>query len=83
MFNFRLYFNMMKQKAGQCAGAIWKALNGTEGTTAKEIKKIITKSEDKIKMTDKELFLGFGWLLKEDKISIQELEEGELFVKLL
>jgi hypothetical protein len=74
---------MLKQKADQCAGIIWKALNGTEGLTAKEIKKVAAKSEDKIKLTDKDLFLGFGWLLKEDKISVQEVEEGELFVKLI
>jgi hypothetical protein len=74
---------MLKRKAGECAGAIWKALNGTEGMTAKELKKAVAKSEEPIKLTDKDLFLGFGWLLKEDKISIVEVEEGELFVKLI
>ncbi|KAA6330357.1 hypothetical protein EZS27_020928 [termite gut metagenome] len=73
---------MLKEKAGEYAGAIWKALNGTEGLTAKEIKKVATKSEEKAKLTDKDLYLGFGWLLKENKISIQETEDGELFVKL-
>ena len=33
------------------------------------------------KLVDKDLFLGLGWLLREDKISTQEVE-GELFVKL-
>ncbi|KAA6336525.1 hypothetical protein EZS27_015322 [termite gut metagenome] len=74
---------MLKEKAGASAGAIWKALNGTEGLTAKEIKKVVAKSEEKLKLTDKDLYLGFGWLLKEDKISIQEVEDGELFVKLI
>ncbi|KAA6300089.1 MAG: hypothetical protein EZS26_003771 [Candidatus Ordinivivax streblomastigis] len=74
---------MLKRKAGECAGAIWKALNGTEGMTAKELKKVVAKSEEPIKLTDKDLFLGFGWLLKEDKISVVEVEEGELFVKLI
>lgn len=73
----------MKQEAGKFAGAIWKALNGTEGMTVKEIKKAAAKSEEKIKMTDKDVFLGFGWLLKEDKISIQETAEGEILVKLM
>ncbi|KAA6307053.1 hypothetical protein EZS27_041282 [termite gut metagenome] len=74
---------MLKEKAGASAGAIWKALNGTEGLTAKEIKKVAAKSEEKLKLTDKDLYLGFGWLLKEDKISIQEVEDGELFVQLI
>ncbi|KAA6316846.1 hypothetical protein EZS27_032904 [termite gut metagenome] len=74
---------MLKEKAGESAGAIWKALNGTEGLTAKEIKKEAAKSEEKLKLTDKDLYLGFGWLLKEDKILIRETEDGELFVKLI
>ena len=30
---------MLKEKAGEIAGKIWNALNGTEGLTAKQIKK--------------------------------------------
>ena len=29
---------MLKEKAGEIAGKIWVALNGTEGLTAKQIK---------------------------------------------
>lgn len=65
---------MLKEKAGKVAGQIWNALNGTEGLTHKQIKKAT-------KLTDKDLFLGMGWLLREDKISTSEVE-GELFVKL-
>ena len=65
---------MLKEKAGVNAGRIWNALNETEGLTAKQIKKAT-------KLIDKELYLGLGWLLKEEKISTQEVE-GELFVKL-
>lgn len=66
---------MLKEKAGEIAGKIWNALNGTEGLTAKQIKKAT-------KLVDKDLFLGLlGWLLREDKISTQEIE-GELFVTL-
>ncbi len=65
---------MLKEKAGENAGKIWNALNGTEGLTAKQIKKAT-------KLIDKDLYLGFGWLLREDKISVEEVE-GELFVKL-
>jgi hypothetical protein len=74
---------MLKQKAGEYAGAIWKTLNGTDGMTTKELKKNTTKLEEKIKLTDKDLFLGLGWLLREEKISVQELEDGELFVTLI
>jgi hypothetical protein len=74
---------MLKQKAGEYAGAIWNALNGTDGMTAKELKKNTAKLEEKSKLTDKDLFLGLGWLLREEKISVQELEDGELFVKLI
>ncbi|MEG1546391.1 MAG: winged helix-turn-helix domain-containing protein [Bacteroides sp.] len=65
---------MLKEKAGIVAGQIWTALNGTEGLSAKQIKKVT-------KLVDKDLFLGLGWLLREDKVSTKEIE-GELFVEL-
>lgn len=65
---------MLKEKAGMIAGEIWNALNGTEGLTVKEIKKAT-------KLKEKELFLGLGWLLREDKIFTSETEE-DVFVKL-
>lgn len=65
---------MLKEKAGLVAGQIWAALNETEGLTAKQIKKVT-------KLVDKDLFLGLGWLLREEKISTQEVE-GDLFVRL-
>ncbi|MBP1614140.1 MAG: hypothetical protein H6Q13_1588 [Bacteroidetes bacterium] len=65
---------MLKEKAGIIAGKIWNALNENEGLTAKELKKAT-------KLVDKDLFLGLGWLLREDKISTTEVGE-ELFVKL-
>lgn len=66
---------MLKSKAGQMAGKIWTALNGTEGLTHKQIKKAT-------KLVDKDFFLGLGWLLREDKVSAEEVD-GELFVKLI
>ena len=66
---------MLKEKAGVIAGTIWNALNETEGTTAKQLKKAT-------KLVDKDLFLGLGWLLREDKVSVEEVE-GELFIKLI
>lgn len=65
---------MLKEKAGVIAGSIWSALNETEGLTAKQLKKAT-------KLVDKDLFLGLGWLLREGKVSTQEID-GELFVKL-
>ena len=65
---------MLKEKAGEIAAKIWNALDGTEGLTAKQIKKVT-------KLVDKDLFLGLGWLLREDKVSTQEID-GELFIKL-
>ena len=66
---------MFKEKAGEIAGKIWTALNETEGMTAKQLKKAT-------KLVDKDLFLGLGWLLREDKISVEEVE-GELFIQLI
>lgn len=65
---------MLKERAGIIAGQIWNALNGTEGLTVKQIKKAT-------KLVDKDLYLGFGWLLREDKVSIKEIE-NDLFVAL-
>ena len=66
---------MLKEKAGVLAGQIWEALNGTEGLTQKNLKKAA-----KIK-ADKDLFLGLGWLLREEKIETSEVN-GELVIKL-
>ena len=66
----------MKEKAGALAGQIWEALHGTEGLTQKQIKKVA-----KVK-ADKDFFLGMGWLLREDKVAVSEVE-GEIFVKLV
>ena len=38
--------------------------------------------EKATKLVDKDLFLGLGWLLREDKVSVEEVE-GELFIKLI
>lgn len=65
---------MWKEKAGEVAGKIWTALNGTEGMTLKELKK-------KAKLNEKDLHLGLGWLLREDKLSMEEIE-GEWFIRL-
>ena len=64
----------MQEKAGVVAGKIWNALNGNEGKTQKQLKKAT-------KLIDKDLFLGLGWLLREEKVSVSEVA-GELFFRL-
>lgn len=66
---------MLKEKAGTIAGQIWSVLNGTPGLSAKQIKKLT-------KLKDKDLFLGLGWLLREDKISTLEVED-DLIIQLI
>ena len=67
---------MFKEKAGEIAGKIWNALNGTDGMTVKQLKKVVKVS------TEKELYLGLGWLLREDKILVEEADK-DVFVKLV
>ena len=66
---------MLQEKAGKLAGKIWNALNGTKGMPVKQLKKLL-------KLTDRDMYLGFGWLLRENKISVEQVDE-ELFAKLL
>ena len=63
---------MMTEKAGEIAGRIWNALNGSEGLTLKEIKTAA-------KLKEKELYLGLGWLLREDKVFSCIVEDEEIF----
>lgn len=67
---------MLKERAGEVAGIIWTALNGTEGLTQKQIKKAASS-----KILDKDFYLGLGWLLREDKVEVSE-RNGELFFTL-
>ena len=66
---------MLQEKAGELAGKIWNAMNGTKGMPVKQLKKVL-------KLTDRDMYLGFGWLLRENKISVEQVDE-ELFAKLL
>ena len=56
----------MIEKIGLAAGSIWNTLNENGAMSAKELKKVC-----KIK-TDKDLYLALGWLLREDKLNIEE-----------
>lgn len=66
---------MLAEKAGLCASAIWNALNGTDGLTVKQLKKLT-------KVTEKEIYLGLGWLLREDKVVAEAIDEKEFLVRL-
>ncbi len=59
----------MNEKVGTFAGQIWNALNENGALNTKDLKKAA-----KVK-TDKELFLGLGWLLREDKVTVTEAEK--------
>ncbi|WP_199666066.1 winged helix-turn-helix domain-containing protein [Bacteroides sp. OF04-15BH] len=64
---------MMQEKAGVIAGAIWNVLDQVESMSAKDLKKAV-----KLK-TEKELYLGLGWLLREDKLNITGDEKDPVF----
>ena len=63
---------MFTTKVGEFAGQIWRALDGKNALSQKEIKKIT-------KMKDKEFYLGLGWLLREDKLNVTEGEEENFY----
>lgn len=66
---------MFNEKAGELAGKVWEALSEGGRLSGKDLKKAT-----KIR-ADKDLYLAFGWLLREDKLVIEE-EEKEVFVTL-
>lgn len=66
---------MLKNQAGTDAGIIWRALNKKKKSLSiKQLKKTT-------KLVDKDLYMGFGWLMRENKICFLK-EKDELYVKL-
>ena len=63
---------MLQEIAGEIAGKIWVALSENGELTGKELKKAI-----KVK-SEKEMFLGLVWLLREDKVQTAEVEKDIL-----
>ncbi len=63
---------MYQEKAGEIAGCIWNALSANGELTGKDLKKAA-----KVK-NDKDLYMGLGWLLREDKINVSEVEKDVL-----
>lgn len=56
---------MLQEKAGETAGKIWTVLNEKGAMTLKQIKKAA-------KINEKDFYLGLGWLLREEKLTIDE-----------
>ena len=54
---------MLNEIAGEIAGKIWEALNEKGELSVKDLKKA-TKMK-----SEKDIYLGLGWLLREDKIN--------------
>jgi hypothetical protein len=72
LINFKVK-KIMFAKAGEIAGAIWNALNENGAMSAKDLKKAAkAKSE-------KDLYLGLGWLLREDKLNAEGDEKDPIF----
>lgn len=69
--NFKNIY-IMNKMVGEFAGMIWRALEGKNALSMKEIKKAA-------KLKDKEFYLGLGWLLREDKINVTEGEEENYY----
>ena len=66
---------MDREEIGLNAGLVWNALNESEGLTLKGLKK-------GTKLKDKQLYAALGWLSREDKVTIEEVE-GDLLVNLI
>ena len=66
---------MDREEIGLNAGLVWNALNENEGLTLKGLKKVT-------KLKDKQLYAALGWLSREDKVTIEEVE-GDLLVNLI
>ncbi len=66
----------MQDKVGINAGLVWNALYAADGRLEFKALKKATK------LTDKELYTAFGWLLREGKLDVKE-EEKDIFISLL
>ena len=66
---------MDREEIGLNDGLVWNALNESEGLTLKGLKKVT-------KLKDKQLYAALGWLSREDKVTIEEVE-GDLLVNLI
>lgn len=61
---------MNAENIGTFAGLVWNALNETNPSSTKDVKKAT-------KLKDKELYAAIGWLAREDKLGIEVTEDGK------
>lgn len=66
----------MQDNVGINAGLVWNTLYAADGRLEFKALKKVTK------LTDKELYMAFGWLLREGKLDVKE-EGKDIFISLL
>lgn len=64
----------MLEKIGTNAGKVWAQLDEDGRLNIKQLKKAV-------KLTDKDLYAALGWLARENKLVLQQIEK-ELYVSL-
>jgi len=64
----------MIEKIGINAGKVWTVLDETGRLHVKDIKKAT-------KLTDKDLYAAVGWLAREGKVALEEVDK-ELYISL-
>lgn len=67
---------MNVETIGLWAGAVWTALNGSEGTLGVKGLKKATK------LKEKEIYAALGWLAREGKVNVVETE-ADVMVSLI
>jgi hypothetical protein len=65
---------IMVEKIGCNAGKVWTQLDAAGRSNVKDLKKLT-------KLTDKDLYAAIGWLAREGKLTLEEVDK-EIFVSL-
>lgn len=65
----------MVKKIGFNAGKVWTVLDESGRLSLKDLRK-------QTKLTEKEIYAALGWLAREDKVEIEEVEK-DVFVQLV
>lgn len=65
----------MVKKIGFNAGKVWTVLHENGRLNLKDVKK-------QTKLTEKEIYAALGWLAREHKVEIEEVEK-DVFVRLV
>ena len=63
---------MLQERAGELAGRLWSTLNDKGPLSIKALKRAA-----KIRF-EKDLYLGLGWLLREDKLSVKTVGDEDV-----